>query len=465
MEVIVMYVGVILLGILSVFLMKWNELRYGRTKGLPAGNMGWPLFGETAKIFTCGPDFMINHKARYGSLFKTHFLGSPTIISMDAETNRYILLNEGKGMIPGYPQSTLDILGKNNIAAVHGSTHSYIRGSLLSLVGPTALREVLMPKLDRLLRTFLANWDDFKTVDLQHKTVEMFFFMSFNLVFEGESNFMYEELKSEFDKIFLGALSLPINIPGTQYYSGSQGRKKVTKMLREMMKERRACSIRKNDFLGELLESKDPKYQLNDDEIIDQIITILHSGFETVSTTTMMAIKYLHDHPMALQQIREEHFAIRERKNPGKAIDWNDYKSMTFTHAVIQETSRLATVVNGLLRKTTQDIELKGYTIPKGWKIYVYLREINYDPLLYPDPLVFNPWRWLDNNMENRNYCFMFGGGTRLCPGKELGIAIISIFLHHFVTQYRWEEVGGDKILKFPRVEAPDGFHIRVFKY
>lgn len=36
-----------------------------------------------------------------------------------------------------------------------------------------------------------------------------------------------------------------------------------------------------------------------------------------------------------------------------------------------------------------------GYIIPKGWRIYVYTREINYDPYLYPDPLAFNPWRWL----------------------------------------------------------------------
>ena len=36
-----------------------------------------------------------------------------------------------------------------------------------------------------------------------------------------------------------------------------------------------------------------------------------------------------------------------------------------------------------------------GFVIPKGWRIYVYTREINYDPHIYPDPLSFNPWRWL----------------------------------------------------------------------
>lgn len=39
-------------------------------------------------------------------------------------------------------------------------------------------------------------------------------------------------------------------------------------------------------------------------------------------------------------------------------------------------------------------------------------------------------------------------------------------FLHSFLVSYfRWEEVGGDKLMKFPRVEAPNGLHIRVSSY
>lgn len=115
-----------------------------------------------------------------------------------------------------------------------------------------------------------------------------------------------------------------------------------------------------------------------------------------------------------------------------------------------------------------------------------------------------------DKKLESHNYCLLFGGGSRLCPGKELGLVIISIFLHYCVTTYRlfthftyfqqisislpnnpqqviclyayisiyvsllfngwpfgfrWEEIGAEKILNFPRVEAPHGLHIRVSKY
>ncbi|KAL6332039.1 hypothetical protein AAG906_020398 [Vitis piasezkii] len=266
------------------------------------------------------------------------------------------------------PQSMLDILGEHNIVAAHGTVHS---------------------------------------LQVDHGT---------------ESASIYETFKREFDKLVEGTLSLPINIPGTSYHHGFRGRKNVIRMLKGVMEKRRASSMTQDDMLGYLLRNEGSKYNLSDEEILDQVIIILYSGYETVSTTSMMAVKYLLDNPRALQQLREEHLAIRQRKNPEDPIDWNDYKSMNFTRAVIFETSRLATVVNGVLRKTTKEMELNGFVIPRGWRIYVYTREINYDPFLYPEPYTFNPWRWLDNSLESHNYCFIFGGGTRLCPGKELGI-------------------------------------------
>lgn len=91
-----------------------------------------------------------------------------------------------------------------------------------------------------------------------------------------------------------------------------QGRRNVVKILRELIEKRRASSVlithhNDGDMLDNLLRRDDDETKLealNDDEIIDQIITTLYSGYETVSTTSMMAIKYLHDHQQALQQLR-----------------------------------------------------------------------------------------------------------------------------------------------------------------
>lgn len=461
--------GVILgigLGFLVVCccLLKWNEMRY-RRKGLPPGTMGWPLFGETTEFLKEGPEFMKNQRARYGPLFKSHILGCPTAVCMDPEVNRYILMNEGKGLVPGYPQSMLDILGRSNIAAVSGSLHKAMRSSMLGLVSPSMIRSQLLNKIDEFMRSHLNNWSH-RVIDIQEKTKEMALMSSLKQIASIEASPFAEALKSEIFQLVLGTLSLPINLPGTNYRRAFQARKRVVGMLTELVEKRRSSPGLQQDMLDCLLQTDEgSKLKMTDEQIIDLIIALIYSGYETVSTTSMMAVKYLHDHPKALEELRNEHLEIRRGKSSDDALNWNDYKSMTFTRAVIFETLRMATVVNGVLRKTTQDIEMRGFIIPKGWRIYVYTREINYDPFLYPEPLTFNPWRWMDKNLETHQYFMLFGGGGRLCPGKDLGMAEVATFLHYFITRYRWEEVGGDKLLRFPRVIAPNGLHIRVSDY
>jgi brassinosteroid-6-oxidase 2 len=280
-----------------------------------------------------------------------------------------------------------------------------------------------------------------------------------------------EAFMLEFYKLVEGTISMPINLPGTSYRRGFQARENVLRMLREVLRERRASTDTHNDMIAMLLNDKEEEdgasvnSKLTDEQILDLLISIINAGYETVSTTTMMAVKYLHDNPEALRQLREEHLAIKRRKNPGETVNWDDYKSMKFTRSVIYETLRIATIVNGVLRKTTQDMEMKGFLIPKGWRIYVYMAETNQDNFLYPDFSTFNPWRWQEKNGDSLLYFMAFGGGSRLCPGKELGLVEISMFLHYFVTRYRWEEVGGDEILSFPRVVAPKGLRIKVSEY
>ena len=76
------------------------------------------------------------------------------------------------------------------------------------------------------------------------------------------------------------------------------------RMLGELIDERRGSEETHHDMLSQLMSGVDNRYKLSDEEIIDQIITILYSGYETVSTTSMMAVKYLHDHPRVLEELR-----------------------------------------------------------------------------------------------------------------------------------------------------------------
>ncbi|CAI0392185.1 unnamed protein product [Linum tenue] len=152
------------------------------------------------------------------------------------------------------------------------------------------------------------------------------------------------------------------------------------------------------------------------------------------------------------RSLREENLKLKSLKAQlGEPLFWSDYlSSLPFTQTVITETLRMGNIIIGVMRKAMKDVEIKGHLIPKGWSVLAYLRSVHLDDNHYDHPYHFNPWRWQDKDVSNNNFT-PFGGGQRLCPGVDLARLEASIFLHHFVTQFRWvaEE---DTIVNFPTV-------------
>lgn len=59
--------------------------------------------------------------------------------------------------------------------------------------------------------------------------------------------------------------------------------------------------------------------------------------------------------------MQEEHESIlRNREKTESGLTWKEYKSMTFTFQLINETVRLANIVPGVFRKALKDIKFKG---------------------------------------------------------------------------------------------------------
>ncbi|CAJ1930300.1 unnamed protein product [Sphenostylis stenocarpa] len=139
----------------------------------------------------------------------------------------------------------------------------------------------------------------------------------------------------------------------------------------------------------------------------------------------------------------EENMELKRLKaNCTEDYAWTDYMSLPFTQNVISETLRMANIVNGIWRKSVNDIEIKGYLIPKHWCVMASLTS--------------------KIGVVAGNNCFTpFGGGNRLCPGLELSRLELSIFLHHIVTTYRWV-AERDEIIYFPTVKMKKKLPISV---
>ncbi|KAF8733326.1 hypothetical protein HU200_014930 [Digitaria exilis] len=119
---------------------------------------------------------------------------------------------------------------------------------------------------------------------------------------------------------------------------------------------------------------------------------------------------------------------------------------------VIHESLRLANIAPVLFRKAKQDVHIKGiiyscYTIPEGWTVMVCLSAVHLNPTAYEDPCVFNPWRWksgvqdISEPVGGSKDFIAFGSGLRFCVGADFAKLQTAVFLHFFVTNYRYSSI------------------------
>lgn len=450
--------------VLFFFLIRASRCRRLR---LPPGNLGLPFIGETLQLISAykseNPEPFIDERVkRFGPIFTTHIFGEPTVFSADPETNRFILQNEGKLFECSYPASISNLLGRHSLLLMKGTLHKRMHSLTMSFANSTIIRDHLLVDIDRLIRQNLDSWTGL--VLLMEEAKKITFELTVKQLMSFDPCEWTESLRKEYVLVIEGFFTVTLPIFSKTYRRAIKARTKVAEALSLVVRQRRKESEageRKNDMLGALLAGDDG---FSDEQIVDFLLALLVAGYETTSTIMTLAVKFLTETPLALAQLREEHNQIRAKKSETEALDWSDYKSMPFTQCVVNETLRVANIIGGIFRRTMTDIPLKGYTIPKGWKVFASFRAVHLDQDHFKDARSFNPWRWQDNSgaITPGNVFNPFGGGPRLCPGYELARVELSVFLHHLVTRLSWVAAEEDKLVFFPTTRTQKRYPINV---
>ncbi|KAL4616214.1 hypothetical protein ACB092_07G182300 [Castanea dentata] len=446
--------------------------RNPKCKGkLPPGSMGIPLIGETLDFLVSNnsldtPPFIKKRMMKFGPIFRTSLAGRPMVVSSDPEFNYYVFQQEGKLVEQWYMDSFSKLLGQDvTRLSNQRNIHKYLRNTILSHVGPEALKDKLLPYLEDAISQKLQAWSKLPSLEVKKSLAVMIFKLTAKLLISYDAEKSGDNIDDFFSNFMEGFMKLPINIPGTAYHKCLQKRQKVVNLITNIYEERkRNPEIGKGDFLDQILMDMKTETFLTDKFIIYVMFGLLLASFETISSTLTLAIKLLSDKPKVVQELTEEHEAIiKSREDANSGLTWKEYKSMTFTHNVVNESLRLASVAPGILRKTIQDIEVNGYTIPKGWSLMVVPSAIQLNPNIYEDPLSFDPWRWqgISANVTAKNF-IPFGAGMRTCAGADFSKVFMGVFLHVLVTKYRWTIIKGGQVMRTPALGFGDGIHIQV---
>ncbi|TYH16784.1 hypothetical protein ES288_A05G143000v1 [Gossypium darwinii] len=458
---IIVFVTAISLSILFLYTKsksKFSSLSSKNLCHLPLGTLGWPFLGETIDFISCAysdrpESFMDSRRRLYGKVFKSHIFGTPTIVSTDAEVSRFVLQSDAKAFVPFYPKSLTELMGKSSILLINGSLQRKIHGLVGSFFKSPHLKDQITRDMQNYVQQAMDKWRDDASIFIQDETKTIAFQVLVKALISLNPGEEMEILKKQFQEFISGLMSLPVKLPGTQLYRSLQAKKRMVKIVHKIIQTKRDSSMSSmvpKDVVDVLL--KDASELLTDDLIADNMIDMMIPGEDSVPVLMTLAIKYLSDCPAALHQLTEENLKLKRLKaQNGEPLIWSDYLSLPFTQNVITETLRMGNIIIGVMRKAMKDIEIKGYLIPKGWCFFAYFRSVHLDENHYDWPYRFNPWRWQEKDILSSYNFTPFGGGQRLCPGLDLARLETSIFLHHFVTNFRWvaEE---DTIVNFPTV-------------
>ncbi|ESQ55986.1 hypothetical protein EUTSA_v10027045mg, partial [Eutrema salsugineum] len=326
--------------------------------------------------------------------FRTSLFGTKVIISTDIRLNMKIAKTNH---VPGVPTSLSRLFGENNLFTQRSQ----------------GLRLRMMQDIDFLARTQMEVGAKSGGLDVKETANKILIECLATKVMGDMEPDAAKELTLCWKYFPRGWFRFSWNIPGTGVYRMLKARKLMMSLLKETVMKKRASG----------------------EEFGEYIFTFFVIANETTPGVLAATVKLINDNPKVKQELQREHEQIfRGKTDKGKEAEltWEDYKSMTFTQMVINESLRITSTVPTMLRKIEHEVQVGDYTIPAGW-IFMGYPSIHFNPEKYEDPLAFNPWRWKGKDLSvilSRTY-MPFGAGSRLCLGVEFAKLQMAIFIHH----------------------------------
>ena len=212
-------------------------------------------------------------------------------------------------------------------------------------------------------------------------------------------------------------------------------------LIREEIMRRRAdpaCGERL-DVLSVLVAAG----ELDDDELLDQIGTLLLAGHDTTTTALAWTLERLVRHPAALARARSDD---------------------RYLDAAIKETLRVRPVLPAVVRRLSQPAHLDGFDLPAGTIVMASTRLVHLSPELFPEPHRFMPERFLE--ARGAPYSWIpFGGGPRRCLGASFASFHMRVVIGTVLTHVALRpDRAADEALRSDHITLMPGRGARVVR-
>lgn len=357
--------------------------------------------------------FLDRCASTYGDVFTMRLpLGMNLVHIADPELVKAVFGGDNDVLRAGEANAAIlePLLGPNSVLVLDGPEHLRQRKLILPAFHGDRMR-VWEATIGEITRAQMACWPTGKPFALRPSMQSITLDVIMRVVFGVDGTARRDELRRRIVSV-IGIGRNPFLLlatrnrrlgPHAPWARFIRARDALHAALTDQIRERRHAADleQRSDVLSELLLARDDEGRaMTDDEVRDELVTLLFAGHETTATSLAWAFDLLLHHPHAL----------------GRLIAELDGGGSGYLDAVIMETLRVRPVVALVDRHVRLDTELGGYTIPAGAVVCpnIYLTQRRED--LYEDPAAFRPERFAGQTPPGSGW-FPFGGGIRRCLG------------------------------------------------
>jgi cytochrome P450 len=241
-------------------------------------------------------------------------------------------------------------------------------------------------------------------------------------------------------------LLLPLGWPTPQDLSRARFRRRWTRFIGELIAARRAAGKAEGapprDLFDLMVAARDPETgeAFSDDQLGDQVATMILAGHETTATALFWAL-YL----LALDPETQEALAAEAR---AVAPDAAAIERLPFTRAVLDETLRLYPPAFLIVREAAGPDRVAGLPVRKHDVMLIAPWLLHRHEKLWADPDAFVPVRFLPGAPPPDRFAYLpFGVGPRVCIGAHFALVEATLALAKIVAAFRLDLIDSEPVL------------------
>ncbi|MFE2023186.1 cytochrome P450 [Streptomyces sp. NPDC059499] len=393
----------------------------------------------------------------YGPIVRLDIGPKPIVVINSHELLHDVLTRQSQHFNKGLLFEKLKLFGGNPLPVAEGKQHLNRR----RMMSPALHREQVAGYIEMMRETVepsLSAWGDRQTLDVCNEMQLMAQGVVMAALFSSTPEpGPAQTILNSVDTVFKAALThamVPVAALERLPTPGNRKARAANAVLREaitaIITDHRANPDAYNDLVSLLMTApNETGGHLSDEEVMAEVTALLAAGSETTAVTLAWLFHELGRNPELERRLHEEVDSVLA----GGPIALEHIPQLVFTRRLIDETLRLHNPAWILTRQAISPVEIGEFRLPAGTDVMWSPYAMHRDAELFPDPLRFDPDRWIPERPQPPRGAFIpFGVGKRMCIGDQFSLTEAVVITALVASRWRLRPAPGKTVRPIPEI-------------